>query len=97
MANDGAATASGVEDGLPPVQRRWVILTLATGLVLSVPDSTIVNIALPAIAHELNAEPSAAIWVVNAYRVQPAVAGVPPWPTVKSGVGWRSARRGEQR
>ena len=42
-------------DGLPLPQRYWAIINLALGLALSVLDSAIANIALPAIAKEIHA------------------------------------------
>jgi MFS transporter, DHA2 family, multidrug resistance protein len=69
MPNEPGPTIAAVADGLPPPQRRWAVLTLAVGLVLSVLDSTIVNIALPAIARQLHATPAQSIWVVNAYQI----------------------------
>lgn len=47
------------------------------GLCMSVLDSSIANVALPAIARDLNATPSAAIWVVNAYQLALVVALLP--------------------
>ena len=55
------------EDGLPLPQRYWAILNLAVGIALSVLDSAIANIALPAIAKEIHASPAESIWVINAY------------------------------
>jgi MFS transporter, DHA2 family, multidrug resistance protein len=69
MASADLAAGPAGEDGLPPRQRRWAVLTLAVGLMLSVLDSTIVNIALPAIAKELGAPPADSIWIVNAYQI----------------------------
>jgi MFS transporter, DHA2 family, multidrug resistance protein len=57
------------EDGLPPPQRYWAILTLVTGLVVSVLDSSVVNIALPTIARDVGACPAQSIWVINAYQL----------------------------
>ena len=39
------------------------------GIALSVLDGTIVNLALPGIAHDLQVHPSESIWVVNAYQI----------------------------
>ena len=57
------------EDGLPLPSRYWAILNLALGMSLSVLDSAIANIALPAIAKEIHASPADSIWVVNAYQL----------------------------
>jgi MFS family permease len=38
--------------------RNWVIITIAIGLVMVVMDGAIANVALPAIAQDLNASPA---------------------------------------
>src|SRR5208282_4981746 len=65
------------EDGLPFPQRYWAILTLVTGLVVSVLDSSIANIALPTIAREIGASPAQSIWVINAYQLAVVVSLLP--------------------
>ncbi len=57
------------QDGLPPQQRRWAIATVALAIFLTVIDQTIVNVALPTIAADLNVEASSSVWIVNAYQV----------------------------
>src|ERR1700744_3323937 len=58
-------------DGLPQPQRNWAILTIGLGLVMSVIDGSIANVALPTIAEALQASPAFSIWIVNGY--QPAI------------------------
>ena len=65
------------EDGLPLPQRYWAILTLVIGMVVSVLDSSIANIALPAIARQIGASPAQSIWVVNAYQLAVVVSLLP--------------------
>jgi MFS transporter, DHA2 family, multidrug resistance protein len=65
------------EDGLPLPQRYWAILNLAVGLALSVLDSAIANIALPAIAKEIHASPADSIWVINAYQLTVVISLLP--------------------
>ncbi len=65
------------EDGLPFPQRRWAILTLVVGLVVSVLDSSIANIALPTIARDLGASAAQSIWVINAYQLAVVIALLP--------------------
>jgi len=60
-------------DGLPLPQRYWALLTLGLGLTLAVLSGAIANVALPTIAHDLNASPAASIWVLNSDRL--AVTG----------------------
>jgi len=49
---------------------RWAILSvLCVTLLLISLDSTVLNVALPTIAHSLNASPSQLQWMVDAYAV----------------------------
>jgi DHA2 family multidrug resistance protein-like MFS transporter len=65
------------EDGLPLPQRYWAILNLAIVIALSVLDSAIANIALPAIAKEIHASPAESIWVINAYQLAVVISLLP--------------------
>jgi DHA2 family multidrug resistance protein-like MFS transporter len=65
------------EDGLPLPQRYWAILNLAVGMALSVLDSAIANIALPAIAKEIHASAADSIWVINAYQLAVVISLLP--------------------
>ncbi|HXP93432.1 MAG TPA: MFS transporter [Candidatus Binatia bacterium] len=56
-------------DGLPNPQRRWAVVALFIGTVMSSLDSTIANVALPTIAVDVHASAAASIWVVNAYQL----------------------------
>src|SRR5258708_3227450 len=56
-------------DGLPPERRRWAILAIFTALGGASLDTAIVNIALPAIATDLQVSPADVIWVVNVYQI----------------------------
>ncbi|BDH45477.1 MFS transporter [Salmonella enterica subsp. enterica serovar Choleraesuis] len=56
-------------DGLPLPRRYGAILTIALGIMISVLDGTIANVALPTIAVDLHTRPAEAIWVVNAYQI----------------------------
>ncbi len=44
---------------------------------MSVLDSTIVNVALPSLAHDFGASDAASIWVINAYQIAILVALLP--------------------
>ena len=57
------------EDGLDQPNRGWAAIAIWAALVLAVLDTTIVNVALPRMAHELTAPPAHAIWIVNAYQI----------------------------
>jgi DHA2 family multidrug resistance protein-like MFS transporter len=64
-------------DGLPPKERRAAMITVGIALAISVLSVAIANIALPAMAHELNATPAESIWVVNAYQLAVTVSLLP--------------------
>ena len=72
-------SVSGAEqaDGLPLPQRYWAILTIALGIMMSVVDGAIANIALPTIAGDLNASPSFSIWIVNGYQLAITISLLP--------------------
>ena len=56
-------------DGLPVPRRYWAIAAIALAIMMSVLDSTIVNVALPTIARDLHAGSAESIWVINAYQL----------------------------
>jgi len=64
-------------DGLPQPQRHWAILTIALGLIMAVMDGAIANVALPAIARDLNASPAFSIWIVNGYQLAITISLLP--------------------
>jgi DHA2 family multidrug resistance protein-like MFS transporter len=66
-----------VTDGLPPRERRRAMLAVAVAIAMSVLVTSLANIALPTIAHDLNATPAASIWVVNAYQLAVTVTLLP--------------------
>jgi len=65
------------EDGVPFPQRYWAILTLIVGMVVSVLDSSLANIALPTIARDIGATPAQSIWVINAYQLAVVISLLP--------------------
>ena len=51
-------------------RRRWLALGLVcAGALMIVLDQTIVNVALPAIQHDLGFSQDSLAWVVNAYML----------------------------
>jgi MFS transporter, DHA2 family, multidrug resistance protein len=72
-----SSTSAEISDGLPVPQRYWAILTIALGLVLAVMDGAIANIALPTIAHDLDASPAFSIWIVNGYQLAITISLLP--------------------
>ncbi|MGI8803027.1 MAG: MFS transporter [Solirubrobacteraceae bacterium] len=60
-----AAPASSSGD-----RRRWIALVVVClGQLMSVLDTTVVNVALPLIAHDLRFTQSSLTWVINAYLI----------------------------
>ncbi len=53
------------------------MLVIILGITLAVLDGSIVNLALPGIARELNASAAHSIWVVNAYQIATLVMLLP--------------------
>ncbi len=66
-----------VTDGLPPVQRWRAMLAVAIAVAMSVLVTSIANIALPTIAHDMGVTPGESIWVVNAYQLAVTVTLLP--------------------
>jgi len=64
-------------DGLPVPQRYGAIATIALGIVMSVVDGAIANVALPTIAVDLHASPSFSIWIVNGYQLAITISLLP--------------------
>jgi EmrB/QacA subfamily drug resistance transporter len=50
-------------------QGKWILLTTVLGSSMALLDSTVVNVALPRIGRDLNADLAALQWTVNAYMV----------------------------
>jgi DHA2 family multidrug resistance protein-like MFS transporter len=72
----GGATPA-VADGMPTGPRGKAMLVIVLGLILAVLDSSIVNLALPAIARELHSSSAHTLWVVNAYQLASLVLLLP--------------------
>jgi DHA2 family multidrug resistance protein-like MFS transporter len=56
-------------DGLPVPRRYWSVTAIWLAMSMAVLDTAIANVALPTIAREFAANPTAVIWVINAYQV----------------------------
>ena len=54
---------------MPRARRRTAFLALAIAVAMSVLDGSIANTALPSIARDLHASPTASIWVVNGFQL----------------------------
>ena len=57
------------QDGLPIPRRYWSAAGIWLALAMAVLDGAIANVALPVIAHQLGASPSASVWVINGYQL----------------------------
>jgi DHA2 family multidrug resistance protein-like MFS transporter len=64
-------------DGLPVPRRYWAIGAIVLAITMSVLDSTIVNVALPSLAHDFRTTDAASIWVINSYQVAILIALLP--------------------
>ena len=72
---DSASTPQA--DGLAPPVLYWATLAIALGLIMSVLDSAIANIALPTIARDLQVTEADSIWVVNSYQLAVTMSLLP--------------------
>jgi len=64
-------------DGLPLAERHRAMATLSIAICISVLATAIANIALPAIAQDLNVSPAMSVWVVNSYQLAVTVSLLP--------------------
>ncbi len=64
-------------DGLAVPRRYWAIAAIILAITMSVLDSTIVNVALPSLAHDFRASDAASIWVINSYQIAILIALLP--------------------
>jgi DHA2 family multidrug resistance protein-like MFS transporter len=68
-AKTAKEASSSAIDGLPAERRRWAVAAIFTALAMASLDTAIANIALPAIAADLNVSPADVVWVVNVYQI----------------------------
>jgi DHA2 family multidrug resistance protein-like MFS transporter len=64
-----SANSPAAIDGLPAERRSWAAAAIFTALAMASLDTAIANVALPAIAADLNVGPADVIWVVNVYQI----------------------------
>ena len=72
-----ASPSASHPDGLPQPQRNWAAATIWLAIAMTVLDGAIANVALPSIAHDLNAPPADSIWIVNAYQLAIVISLLP--------------------
>jgi MFS transporter, DHA2 family, multidrug resistance protein len=82
------SSSPAAADGLPTPERYRAMLVIILGIALSVLDGTIVNLALPGIARDLNATPAHSVWVINAYQLG-ILALLLPCATLGDLIGYR--------
>jgi DHA2 family multidrug resistance protein-like MFS transporter len=70
-------TAPVFQSGLAAPRRHLAVAMLLLSIVLVVLDGAIANVALPSIAHSLQAEAGSTVWVVSAYQLAVLVAILP--------------------
>jgi len=64
-----SAARAVVPDGLPLPERYWAMAAILLGMVVSVLDASIINLALPDITRDFGAASADAAWVVNANQL----------------------------
>jgi MFS transporter, DHA2 family, multidrug resistance protein len=88
MGTPSPSSSPVFPDGLPVPRRYWSIAATILGIMMSVLDSSIANIALPSIAHDFDATKAASIWVINAYQIA-ILAALLPLASLGEIVGYR--------
>ncbi len=68
-SDDGPDTAVGPALRISSPAGKWVLLTTVLGSSMALLDSTVVNVALPAIGRDLDASLAALQWTVNGYML----------------------------
>ncbi|QEA12006.1 MFS transporter [Comamonas flocculans] len=81
-----------VSDGLPEPLRSGAMRVILLGLTLAVLDTSIVNLAQPDIARELQMNAAQSVWVVNAYQLAVLVSLL-PLAAVGERIGYRRVYR----
>lgn len=77
VAQQPEASGTDSASGLPFPRRLWAIAALILAIAITVLDTSLVNIALPLIARDLEIDPASAVWIVNAYQLTVTVAMLP--------------------
>jgi EmrB/QacA subfamily drug resistance transporter len=68
--NEVTMTAAGPNSAADSDRGRWIALVvLCVGVLMIILDSTVVNVALPSIQHDLGFSQANLAWVVNAYLI----------------------------
>ncbi|WP_308120519.1 MFS transporter [Streptomyces bambusae] len=65
----GAPASGGAQVRLASARGRWILVTTVLGSTMALLDSTVVNVALPRIGQDLDADLAVLQWTVNAYAL----------------------------
>ncbi|WP_043358628.1 MFS transporter [Belnapia sp. F-4-1] len=57
------------QDGLPQPRRSLAAIAILLSILVTVLDTSMINVALPAIAHDLGVAPASVIWLSNGYQL----------------------------
>ncbi len=68
--------------------RLLAVVAISLSIVVTVLDSSMINVALPGIARELGVSPAAATWLLNAYQLT-VVTTLLPLASLGEGIGFR--------
>lgn len=89
MTEENRRTDAGAAaDGLPVPRRYWSVVVMSLGITITVFDSSMSNVALPAISAALDIPASQSLWVVLAYSLT-VVGCLLPLSAVAERVGLR--------
>jgi DHA2 family multidrug resistance protein-like MFS transporter len=75
-------------DGLPVPARYHAVAVIVLSITMSALDGTIVNLALPGIAHEMRASAASSIWIISAYQLA-ALTLLLPFAAMGDRLGYR--------
>lgn len=79
---------AALADGLEAPRRYWAVATLLIGILLASMDMSMVNVALPTIARELDLDPGLVVWLAIAYSLA-IVITLLPFSAVSERIGAR--------
>ena len=69
MTSSTPVQAKDTAVGLPIPRRYWSVAAIWLAMTMAVLDIAIANVALPTMARDFAANPTAAIWVINSYQI----------------------------
>lgn len=75
--------------GLPRPLRHWAMAALILSVFMAVLDGTLINVALPSIAKQLNVPSHQSVWIINAYQLA-IISTLLPYASLAERVGFRT-------